>query len=286
MRCFFVSDLHGHQHRYNVLFDRIAAEVPDAVFLGGDLLPAHARSAGKRFPPVRDFIGEYLSVRLQELHDALRDRYPRVFLILGNDDPRMHEERLRDARHAMLWTYLHEISVEWKGMTVFGYAYVPPTPFRLKDWERYDISRFVDPGCIAPEDGKHTVPVDLHTLCYGSMQEDLEMLTAGRSLERAIMLFHSPPYQTALDRAALDGQSVDHVPLDVHVGSVAIRRLIDRKQPCITLHGHIHESASITGAWKQQLGRTWAFSAAHNGSELALVRFDTDRPEDAERELI
>jgi Icc-related predicted phosphoesterase len=99
------------------------------------------------------------------------------------------------------------------------------------------------------------------------------------------MLFLSPPYQTMLDRAALDGRSIDHVPLDVHVGSVAIRRFIERSQPLITLHGHIHESARLTGAWQQRIGRTFCFSAAHDGAELALLRFDPASPGDATRDL-
>jgi Icc-related predicted phosphoesterase len=98
-------------------------------------------------------------------------------------------------------------------------------------------------------------------------------------------LFHSPPYQTKLDRAALDGKMVDHVPVDVHVGSIAIRRLIEARQPLVTLHGHIHESAELTGSWKDRIGRTHIFSAAHAGPELALVRFDTDDLEQATREL-
>ena len=38
--CFFVSDLHGKIARYNKLFSQILAEEPEAVFLGGDLLPS------------------------------------------------------------------------------------------------------------------------------------------------------------------------------------------------------------------------------------------------------
>ncbi len=37
--CFFVTDLHGHADRYGKLFTSILTERPDAVFLGGDLLP-------------------------------------------------------------------------------------------------------------------------------------------------------------------------------------------------------------------------------------------------------
>ncbi len=79
---------------------------------------------------------------------------------------------------------------------------------------------------------------------------------------------------------------MDGAPLDVHVGSIAIRRFIQDRQPWITLHGHVHESARLTGSWRDRLGRTHLFSAAHDGEELALVRFDPENPADATRELI
>jgi Icc-related predicted phosphoesterase len=105
-------------------------------------------------------------------------------------------------------------------------------------------------------------------------------------MENAVFLFHTPPYDTKLDRAALDGKMVDGVPVDVHVGSIAVRRFIELRQPTITLHGHIHESARITGSWKDRIGKTCLFSAAHDGPELALVRFTLENPENATRELL
>lgn len=114
----------------------------------------------------------------------------------------------------------------------------------------------------------------------------MEKLAGGDELSDAIFLFHSPPYQTKLDRAALDGKMFDHAPLDVHIGSIAIQRFINTKQPLITLHGHVHESAGITGCWQDKLNKTYAFSAAHNGNELALVRFNPEFPDKAKRELI
>jgi Icc-related predicted phosphoesterase len=79
---------------------------------------------------------------------------------------------------------------------------------------------------------------------------------------------------------------VDHVPVDVHVGSMAVREFIEIRQPLLTLHGHVHESARLTGSWRDQIGRTFCFSAAHDGPELALIRFDLEHPEAAARELI
>jgi Icc-related predicted phosphoesterase len=74
--------------------------------------------------------------------------------------------------------------------------------------------------------------------------------------------------------------------MDVHVGSIAIRRFIEDRQPLVTLHGHVHDSARLTGSWKDRLGRTFMFSAAHHGTELALVSFDLESLEDAQKELL
>ncbi|NWF91159.1 MAG: hypothetical protein HXY50_17065 [Ignavibacteriaceae bacterium] len=76
------------------------------------------------------------------------------------------------------------------------------------------------------------------------------------------------------------------VPIDLHVGSIAVRRFIESRQPYLTLHGHIHESARLTGSWRDKLGRTEMFNASHDGKELALVEFDLDILESAERRLI
>jgi Icc-related predicted phosphoesterase len=204
---------------------------------------------------------------------------------MGNDDRRVHEPALRAGDAEGLWMYVHDRCVELGEVDLYGYSFVPPTPFRLKDWERYDVSRYTDPGCIPPEDGSTSVELDVRDRMHRTIQEDLETLTAGRDLARAVMLFHSPPYDTALDRAALDGVKVDHAPLDVHVGSIAIRNLILRRQPLVTLHGHIHESARLTGAFMQQLGSTVCLSAAHDGPELAVVCFDIADPAAARRGL-
>lgn len=284
-RCLFVSDLHGQEHRYESLFHVMEQEGLEAVFLGGDLLPSTFCSLpGPR--GAASFVADLLAPRLRWLRNALHRRYPQVFLIMGNDDPRSEEPAFMAGDDEGLWHYLHERSVLFGKQLVYGYACIPPTPFRLKDWERYDVSRFVDPGCISPEEGFRTVPAPESCIRYGTIQDDLQRLAGHNDLQRAIFLFHSPPYQTTLDRAALDHRFVDHVPLDVHVGSVAIRRFIEQHQPWLTLHGHIHESARITGHWQERIGNTFCFGAAHDGPELALVRFDLEHPENATRELI
>ena len=284
--CFFVSDLHGQTRRYLKLFESIADEKPAAVFLGGDLFPTGFSATQARDAVHLDFLKDFLVLHLSRLRQALGSDYPRVFVILGNDDSRYQETAVRDAAMKRIWEYMHEARVDFAPYTVYGYACVPPTPFLSKDWERYDVSRYVDPGCVSPEAGHRSVPAAKHDVKYGTIRSDLERLVDDDDLSRAVLLFHSPPYQTKLDRAALDGRVIDHAPVDVHVGSIAIQRLIRERQPLITLHGHVHESARLTGAWVERIGRTYCYSAAHDGPELALVRFNPDIPDKAERVLL
>jgi len=276
--CFFVSDLHGRRNRYLSLFERILAERPEVVFLGGDLFPGLEAQQGG------DFLAEFFVPGLAEIKAELGESYPRIFLILGNDDSKHHEEDLK--RENNLWEYIHNRSVAFGIYKIFGYNYVPPTPFLNKDWERYDISRYVDPGCIPPGEGWHSQSEALNLIEHATIQKDLLDLTGKEDLSRAVFLFHAPPYQTCLDRAALDGKMVDHAPLDVHVGSIAVKEFILAREPWLTLHGHVHESPRLTGKWMDQFGKTISLSAAHDGLELALVRFQLEEPARATRELI
>ncbi|MBN1947850.1 MAG: metallophosphoesterase [Bradymonadales bacterium] len=281
--CFFVSDLHGHLDRYDKLLHAVRVEKPRAVLLGGDLLPsalAWAKGADA------DFLHDWLAVRLGLLSEEMGEEYPRILVILGNDDPRVEEEGVLQIAARGLCEYVHERKVPLGGFDLYGYAYVPPSPYLLKDWERYDVSRYVDVGCVSPEEGMRTVAMSAAEMRFSTIRDDLDRLVGEAALDRAVLLFHAPPYQSKLDRAALDGRSVDGVEMDVHVGSIAIRRFIEARQPAITLHGHVHESARLTGSWRDRIGRTHLFSGAHDGPELALVRFDPERPGEANRELL
>jgi Icc-related predicted phosphoesterase len=280
--CLFITDLHGKIDRFQKLFQTIEIEKPEIVFFGGDILPGFQSSGGA----YKDFINDYLLKELSGLRERLKEAYPRIFTILGNDDGRYDEKSLIRASSEKLLEYSHNCKKQLGRWTIYGYSYVPPTPFRLKDWERYDVSCYVDPGSISPEEGEHSFQVTPDELRYSTIQKDLDELTGTEDLSDAIFLFHTPPYKTNLDRAALDGQMIDHVPLDLHVGSIAVKRFIESRQPHLTLHGHIHESAKITGAWQDRIGRTTMMSAAHDGPELALVRFSLEDPNSAVRELL
>lgn len=271
---FLASDLHGRRGHYRALLRAVERGRPQAVLLAGDLLPPLMASN-----PV-EFVEDFLARGIRWLRRRMGDAAPRVVLVPGNDDVRLAEEALQS--HEDLWTWAHRRRVEVAGVQVYGYGCVPPTPFRLKDYERYDVSRYLDPGCLAPEDGLVTAPVPDWERRFRTIAEDLEELVGEDDLSEALLLFHCPPHGTALDRADLEGVTVDHVPVDPHVGSLAIRRLIEERQPRAGLFGHVHEAPR----WRERLGRTVLLSAAHDGPELALVRFDPTDPRRAARRLV
>jgi Icc-related predicted phosphoesterase len=264
--------LHGLTGRYEKFFDAIECESPRAVFLGGDLLP-HRDPAGT-------FLEDVVASRLAETRDRMGGDFPDVFVIMGNDDARSEEAAVLKIAERGLWTYLHNRRVELDKYAVYGYAYVPPTPFVRKDWDRYDVSRELRSGCVAPENGHRTVDVEGEDATSATIAGDLSALAGEEDLRRAVFLFHTPPFDTALDRVAVYDTGTESV------GSIAVREFIEKRQPLVTLHGHIHESARLTGSWKETIGRTVAINGAHDGAELSLVRFDLDAPESADRVLL
>ena len=74
--------------------------------------------------------------------------------------------------------------------------------------------------------------------------------------ERAVFNVHVPPYATGLDIAPLLDENLKPIIVggDIAtgpVGSKAVRAAIERYQPLLSLHGHIHESRAVG-----KLGRT------------------------------
>jgi uncharacterized protein len=286
MNCFFVSDLHGKLHKYHKLIEQIRIQIPDVLFIGGDILPhAFLTLNDSKYGVINDFIIDFIFPLFEELKNEMGNNYPDIFIILGNDDPKVEESKLIDGEKNKLWRYIHNKKFEINNFMIFGYANIPPTPFQLKDWELYDVSRFVDPGSIPPTEGRRSVIPD-RDIEYATIQNDLEELTENENLDNAIFLFHSPPYQTKLDRANLDGKMIDYIPLDVHIGSIAIQRFIEEKQPLLTLHGHVHESSTLTGCWSDKIGETMMFSAAYEKDNLVIIHFDTSDMKNAKRLIV
>ncbi|MFH2050215.1 MAG: metallophosphoesterase [bacterium] len=285
-KCIHISDFHGSIYRYKNLIKYIGIHLPQIVFIGGDILPGGFNYIQNDEFSTGGFINDFLFKEFSALKEKLSGNYPRIFVILGNDDPAIYIDSMVSGEKMGLWEYIHNRKVEFETYSIYGYAYVPPTPFRLKDWEKYDVSRFTDAGDISPEKGIRSIAVPDDKIRYETIDKDIAKLVGDDDLSRAVFLFHSPPYQTNLDRVDRQGKMIDHAPLDVNVGSIAIRRFIEKKKPYVTLHGHIHESTRLTGNWQDKIGKTIMFNAAHEGTELSIVSFDLEHPEKATRVLI
>lgn len=66
-----------------------------------------------------------------------------------------------------------------------------------------------------------------------------------------VLVCHQPPHQTQCDR----------IRGGAHVGSRAVRRFIETRQPLVCLTGHIHESAAV-----DRLGETWIINPGMLGA--------------------
>jgi Icc-related predicted phosphoesterase len=114
------------------------------------------------------------------------------------------------------------------------------------------------------------------------LEERLEKyISQVKNIKNAIFNFHAPPYQSKLDEAPLLDENFNPVirsgnVVMVPVGSKAVRKMIEKYQPFLGLHGHIHESAGSI-----KIGRTYCINP---GSEYAegilrafLIEFKGDK---------
>lgn len=89
--------------------------------------------------------------------------------------------------------------------------------------------------------------------------------------ENLICNFHAPPFGTLIDNAPelknLRPVMSSGGLVMTHVGSKAVRGVLERNQPLLGLHGHIHESHG-----EMELGRTKCFNPGSEYQE-GLLRF-------------
>jgi uncharacterized protein len=94
--------------------------------------------------------------------------------------------------------------------------------------------------------------------------------------ERTIFSFHCPPYGSGLDEAPklTEDMRLEHAGrAPVPAGSTAVREAIERHQPALSLHGHIHEGRGNT-----RIGRTLCINpgSSYEQGELLGAVVDID----------
>ncbi len=107
----------------------------------------------------------------------------------------------------------------------------------------------------------------------------VEPFADGRPL---VFNFHCPPHGSGLDVAAKLDEELRPVmqggaPVEIPVGSTAVREAIERYQPVAGLHGHIHESHGV-----RKLGRSMCFNPGSEYGSGVLKGLILDLEENGE----
>lgn len=276
MKVIFTSDIHGNEWQYKKLVEFAIDSSVAAVIVGGDLAP--------KDEPM-DYIGSqrrFFEKRLPELMGPLQEELPdaRVYMMMGNDDCVSNLDVFQ--KHDALYRDLHMRRFALnEDFDIVGYANVPITPFGLKDWERYDRSS----GEVQPDarlKGVKSMSGEFEDFTFTekdrlqSIESDLVDGIFTKTPEKTVYVIHSPPYGTGLDQVHRG-----------HVGSKPMRSFIEKEQPYITLHGHIHETVELSGEFAEKIGETYCFSSGnHNIGPLSVLVFNLYEPERVKRVML
>ena len=235
----YTADLHGNEEFYRRLLKKAEDEQCGAVVIGGDLCPKGGDSAEERVQNQREFIEKFMLPLLKKFKK--KNKKTEICLIMGNDDFKANLVILEDAEKNKILKAIHSKSIKLsKSLNIAGYSFVNPTPFRLKDWEKPDFDSDKGTGQLFNEEIRSAGKEN------GTIKEDLEKLKKLSNPKNTIYVIHAPPYSTNLDLTNLRN----------HVGSKSLRNFIEKEQPFLTLHGHIHESPKMSGSWHDKIKNT------------------------------
>jgi len=278
MKVLYTSDLHGEIRLYQELLALTVSSSADIIALGGDLLPSFPPT--KRYedmvPNQKTFIDQFLFSFFKRIVEITSCK--QIFLIPGNWDLG-YSYLFKEPMEGIIDLDQRNYRIK-NGYEFIGYPFVPPTPFRPKDYEKMDDPEAAwppqkNPSYIrSPDQTNQLIPVDpcLYLRHRETIREDLNRLPKPLHHKRAIYIMHSPPFGTRLD--LIQGGT--------SAGSRSIKAFIEEYQPLLTLHGHIHESPEISRAYFDRIGGTLSINpgqftqARRDLSKLHAVTFEME----------
>ena len=304
-RIFFVSDLHGSDRCFRKFINAAKFYKAETLILGGDitgkvLVPIVQKNDGsfsvslfgKETTVTRESLGEY--------QRKLRDAGQYCFI---TTEARMAELSANKAK-------VEEIFSECMLSVLSGWVALANERLRgteVKCYispgndDRFEIDGVLNgdgPTVVNPENSVVKVgEYEMITLGYANptpwkspreVSEDelgqmIESL-AGRLEDpaRSIFNLHVPPYGTEIDRAPAVDEEFRYVKQGlgavkmISAGSTAVRSSIEKHQPLVGLHGHIHESKGFV-----KIGRTLCLNPGSEYSDGilrgALLNFEGAR---------
>ncbi|MCK4389232.1 MAG: metallophosphoesterase [Desulfobacterales bacterium] len=269
MKIIYTADLHGIEGLYSQLFRLAVNWQAEAIIIGGDLLPKHG-AFSTSVEDQRDFITHFMKPKLEGIHIELPGL--EVYAMMGNDDWLINMPLLEELQRHGLLRLLHNKKYRLGNrFEIIGYGNVPPTPFSIKDSERIDTADApIEPqhfkACISTDTGIRQIDAVTHFNRLSTMEQELARLPVPRSYQKTVYVMHAPPFQTNLD-ILYDGRAV---------GSRAIRQFIEKNQPYLTLHGHIHEAPSRSGSYWDKIGNTVCINPGQGTRDLHAVVFELE----------
>jgi Icc-related predicted phosphoesterase len=285
-RIFYASDVHGSERTWRKFLNAAKFYDADVLIMGGDVIgklaiPIITGPGGSRRATIH---GRIERLETDEDVAAARERIANLgFYAVDMDEDEYTSVKGDPAAVEALWTRLAQERMDaWIGL-----AEQRLSPAGVKCYVsggNDDLTEVMD---ALPQQGTdafiacegRAVPLDddhvMVSLPYVNptpwqtpreapeegLRAMIENLVAplGGSYETAIFNFHAPPVDSSLDTCPkLDDSTDPPRPIVVGgqqllygAGSVAVREAVERRQPLLGLHGHIHESAAIT-----RIGRT------------------------------
>jgi uncharacterized protein len=294
MRLFFSTDIHGSERCFMKFVNAAKAYRAEAIVMGGDitgklLVPLVAEPDGS----VRaEVFGVQRVARGDEETEALRKTirqagsYTVDLTRAEKDDLDAHPDRVpgyfaRAIEETLRrWFAIAAERLEPLGIPIFVSAGNDDEPYvddvlESDGYVQFPEGRIVElPGGYemiscgyanpTPFDSPRELPEEALEARVAGLAEQL------RDPRRAVFNLHCPPFNTALDsapqlteglRPIVRGGSMVMAP----AGSRATRQVIERYQPMLALHGHIHESRGA-----QKVGRTQCLNPGSEYSEGVL----------------
>lgn len=277
-KLFFATDIHGSEKCWQKLVNAGAFYEVETLILGGDITGKGIQAILEETRGVwrTNFLGEAVTASDEEALQRLKTRvrnagfYP---YCLKPDEYQEFStsEQYRDGIFTRLiresvegWVALAEKKLKGTGRRIIVTAGNDDPLFINELFEGSSVITYAERRVIQVDADHEMInegfsnPTPWHTHREISEEELLREITCQieqlKDVRNAIFNLHVPPYGSKLDDAPqLDANLV---PVDagrtyVPVGSTAVRKAIEKYQPLLGLHGHIHEAKG-----QAQIGRT------------------------------
>lgn len=297
MRVFFATDIHGSEICFKKFLNAPKYYKVDVLILGGDITGKFVVPIVRRGDAFRcRFMGEDWILRSEEelksLEQRIRDMGGYFFHVDedGKKELEANPEKLREMFDQLMLervrSWVKTAEERLKGLNVKLYVTGGNDDSYSVDKILRSSQAIIDPdGEVVDLNGD----VEMISLSQVNMtpwkcprdvpDEELgrrinELASKVRDVRKTIFNLHAPPYGSGLDVAPRLDASVTppkvvttqagEVVLD-NVGSRAVRDAIERHQPMLGLHGHVHESRGVA-----KIGRTICLNPGSEYSEGLL----------------